>query len=184
MTTPSNDITSQLYSGAATFGHYYSIGILVLTGVIGIICVGVGIYFAFFKKQIMFTETTARVLMADCSLTGAGVDGPQYACNLQVAFGTIPPPNGTSTLITTKISPPVGNVKYQVGDNIRIFYDPDNPQNFSLQGSTWDNKMVAAVAVIGGLVIFAFGFLQYWIASASKAGSAAIGALGFWKMFG
>jgi hypothetical protein len=173
-------VAEQLYSGAATFGHYYSIGVLVLGGVIALILFGVGINFVFFKKQQVWNKTSARVLEAECSLSPSS--GGQYSCRLGLSFGTVPV-NGMSQLVNVLIDAPVSTRQYSVGDEVTILYDANNPSNVSFSGQVMSNRTIGLIALGIGLVVLIGASFQYFIASSSKAGSAAIGAMGFWNLF-
>jgi hypothetical protein len=173
-------IAQQIYGGAATFGHYYSIAYFVLSGVIATVALGAGIYFTFFKTQPVWNKTVAKVLEAECAVA-PGAQG-QYSCRLGISFGTIPV-NGVSRLINTILDAPTSTRMYQVGDQVSVYYDASDPSNVSFTYQYVNYKVIGVMALVAGLAIFVWGWFQYFIASTSKVGSAAVGAMGFWNLF-
>src|SRR5208337_2550246 len=173
MANTGEDIAEQVYGGAATFGHYYSIAYFVMSGVIALVALGVGVYFTFFKTESVWNKTRAKVLEAECSQTPGA--GGQYSCRLGISFGTIPV-NGVSQLINVLVDAPTSIRPYQVGDEVSVFYEASNPSNVSFSYQYINYKVIGIMALIASLAIFTWGWFQYFIASTSKVGSAAVGA--------
>ncbi len=75
-------------------------------------------------------------------------------------------------------------MNFKVGQTIVIYYDKNNVSFLTLDLPKMSDHTIGLVAILIGSCLVAFGGFQYWIASSSKAGAAAIGALGFWDLFG
>jgi hypothetical protein len=162
-----NDVASQLYTGASTFGKYWSVGVLVVSGICALVLVGVGIWYLWFKHEQDWTKTVATIV----EITGV---------TLTVEFTTT-----STTIVRGQLQWPSGvPMNFKVGQTIIIYYDRNNVSSLTLDLPKMSDRTVGLVSILIGGSLIAFGGFQYWIASSSKAGAAAIGAVGFWDLFG
>lgn len=160
---------SQVYSDSAGAGNIFTAFGLVIGIIIGLIMVIVGIYFIF-KKNSKTDSVIASVQNVACNPYTAN-NTTNWSCSFNVTFT----PKGKTNPITVNVQTD-SSINYSGITNIKIWYDPNDPTNISL--NNFNYKTIGIILIILSLFIVGISYFWYWAARKNKFIASAAGTSG------
>jgi hypothetical protein len=155
----------EIYSGAAEVGQIRTTIGLVIGSIIGLIFIAVGIYLEFFDKNKHTKDILATVVDANCTSV-ATRDNVNINCALNIKY-TVDGKEYKGFVNT--------NDTTHVKDNIiRVYIDPANPSDVSMQSLSAD-KTMGIFIIIFGLVAIGISVFSWWLSRRYKFFAAAEG---------
>ena len=155
------------YSATSDFGKIKAIISAVVATIIGIIMIIIGIYLI--KKISILTETATATIN---KLNNVCVqNNNMWTCNMNVSFTDT---TGKSYTIDNLQSSSQNN--YTSGETTTIYYEPDNPNNASLQSD--NTHTIGYVLIIIAIFIMCISWLMVWLSQRYKIFAAAEGVSG------
>ena len=155
------------YSATSDFGKIKAIISAVVATIIGIIMIIIGIIMI--KKISILTSTATATIT---QLNGACIQNNNiWTCNMNVSFTDS---TGKSYTINNLQSSSQNN--YTSGETITIYYEPDNPNNASLQSD--NTHTIGYVLIIIAIIIMSISWIMVWLSQRYKIFAAAEGVSG------
>jgi hypothetical protein len=162
-----------VYEAASMYGQAKSIMAAFFGSVIGLILLGIGIYFV--TKKDSFDKDVIGVLdEATCTsftITRNGKNETNYKCDLTISY-TINSTKYTKQMVLDSSPNP-----YNKGNSIDLEYNSSNPNDFRLKeikkSYLGSGSIVVAILIVVGV------WLSFWLTRTNKTYAAATGALGF-----
>jgi hypothetical protein len=157
---------NELYSDTAKIGTIQS---TVSFGVSIVLCVAlviVGVYLLFIKKQT-YIETNGTILKAECHTESTTISNRttlSTLCSLTVTY-TVDNKNYTNVVT-------VGE-QYNKGDNIKLMYNPKNPNEVNAEGI--NVKYIGGGLLVVGIIVLLGSWYNYYMVTHFKAYAAAQG---------
>lgn len=145
----SNDLGSELYSGAATYGRINAIIGSIFGTIIGVLMIlgGIGLI----KRKTKRDKTVKATITNDTDCYGHSENNnTTWNCNLSLAY------NIDGKDYTTSISSS-SSIKYEKGNTVTLYYNPDNVSEIDLVS---DNTHIIGWVV---LVIGIFLLISTWV---------------------
>ena len=164
----SQDLGSEIYSGAASFGLIYSLIGAIIGTIIGLVMIISGIYMLF--KKISTVSVNAKILSINCYL---GQNNTQ-TCNINVSYNYNN--KEESGFVTSS-----GNLVYSPNQKISIFINKDNPNELYLQEPS--PKTFGFILLFLGIFIIIAGWFWFWLSRKYKFLAAAEGVSGVFNLF-
>lgn len=157
----------QIYSGVATFGRIEALIGAIIATVIGIIAIIVGI--------VLVANKPTKTSIVSGTITNAPIcteyirdNNIYHKCPINVTYtigGVVNAKNFTTD----------GELVYQKGDNINVYYNKSNYTDASLQS---DNQHVGGIIMIViGILMIVMSWLWYYATTKSKIAAAAGGTM-------
>ena len=156
------------YSATSNFGKIKAIISAVVTTFIGIIMIIIGIYFI---KKISILTSTATATITQLNGDYCIQNNNIWTCNMNVSFKDA---IGKSYTINNIQSSSQNN--YTSGETIRIYYEPDNPNNASLQSD--NTHTIGYILIIIAIIIMSISWIMVWLSQHYKIFAAAEGVSG------
>lgn len=176
----SKGLGDDIYSGAASFGRIRAIFGVIFGTLIGI-CLIVGGFYALAHKTKLTDKTTGIVVDSNnnptniqCLSTSDKDTGITYQCNFRLQY-TVNKEIYYAPINTNS------STNYSGGTEITLYYDPNSPNNASLQQD--DYHTIGFICIAAGLFILLFSWIGLWIILRYKFAAAASGAAGAIGMF-
>jgi hypothetical protein len=158
-------IGDDLYDGAATFGRFMATVWLVIGTIIGLVLLGISLYLLLTPPKYS-EHTTAKVIEAKCDRVPTGDSrGMVNDCLLKIEY-TVDDKH------IVKDYNSKSSTYYSVGSELKIRYNPDNPEDFTTAIS---RKVVGWILLAIGLVIMVISWVSWWIVTSFKFAAAATG---------
>jgi hypothetical protein len=160
-------IGDDLYDGAATFGRFMATVWLVIGTIIGLVLLGISLYLLLTPPKYS-EHTTAKVIEAKCDRVSTGDSrGSANNCNMKIEYTV------DDKKIVQDHSVFQSSTYYSVGSELKIRYNPDNPEDFTTAVS---RKTVGWILLAIGLVVMVISWVSWWIVTSFKFASASMGA--------
>ena len=182
MDTKKENLGSEIYSGAASFGRGMAIFGAVMSTLIGIGMVIGGIYILLHKdksKHVLATVVGCSIDGAsgkDCCTSFVDYNGfRQYDCNLRLNYTV----NGKEYNNPLYISSQRG---YVSGDFLKISYDEKNPN--SIKADVGYPYFLGWVLIGLAVLVIAGSWFWVWLTGRYKFAAAVGGARGAWDLAG
>ena len=157
-------IIDNVYSATSDFGKINAIISAFVATIIGIFMIIVGIIFIK-NKSILTATTTATITQINSACVQ---NNNIWTCNINVSFTDT---TGKSYNIKNLQSSSQNN--YTSGETITIYYEPDNPNNASLQT---DNKHIIGYFLVSiAIFIIIISWVTVWLSQKYKIFAAAEG---------
>ena len=125
---------------------------------VGILVIAVGIFMLFHTndlKKKCTEETMAKVVEIK---EVEDYDSETYSTNY--TYYPVVEYTASGRTVAKESSSSVDKNKYKIGDEIKIFYNPNNVEQFIIDGDISGN-MIGIIAILGGLLFFAVGFVPF-----------------------
>lgn len=161
----SSDTLSDMYTGSADLGRFITTISLIIFSIVGIVLIIYG--FNQLRNKNPHTEkVTANITsVQNCFPT----DKKFSDCRLLISFTA----NGKNYSGSLTIDS--SDYKYEVGNSIDIYYNKDDPSDFSII-SRDDQSSKGKILIIIGVVVILGSFFVWWLARTFKMFAAAEGA--------
>ena len=158
-------IGDDLYDGAASFGRFMATVWLVIGTLIGLVLLGISLYLLLTPPKYS-EEATAKVKEVKCDRVPSGDSrGMLNDCIMKIEYTVDDKP-------IVKDYNSKGSKYYTTGDNIKIRYNPDNPEDFTTAIS---RKTVGWILLGIGAFIMILSWVSWWIVNQFKFAAAATG---------
>ena len=152
----SDDVGSQIYTGAATFGRFSAIIGGIFGTLIGLAFVGIGIYFIV-EGSRRKASVTAKITKKECN----GDD-----CQIEVQY-TVPGPPSKMCTKTFPITRSQAN-EFQVGGSVTVFYDPSDPCGSGDLDSRQNSIIIGIILIIVGGILIIIVWVTVWLTQRYK----------------
>lgn len=168
------DLGSELYSGAATFGKIRAVIGVIFGTIFGIIFIVGGIVLIRKKVQLISQKMGTITNNPNC-IKFDDKNDVQYRCtNIDVKYNV---DNKDYTMNKSTYGP----FEYKQGNQIDVYYDPNDPFNAELQS---DNKhIIGWIGLVSGIFIFIGSWFWLWMTWHYKFVAAAGGVAGVVDIF-
>lgn len=160
----------QVYSGAATFGLFMANLAAILGSIVGLLLIGFGVKY-WGQKEKYSVEIQGRILEAQCAPIMDGKE-QKHQCLLKIEYVV----EGKSFTLETSRS----DQFYAKGFNVTIRYDPEHPQDATMNGSA---KTMGKILVGVGAVLMIAVWISWYIKRRFKFAAAAGGVGTAFQMF-
>tara|TARA_Y100000389_G_C17410024_1_gene490321 strand:- start:772 stop:1293 length:522 start_codon:yes stop_codon:yes gene_type:complete len=150
-------VGDEIYSGTAEFGKIVAIISFVISIISALVLIPLGIYFIVRKTKL--TKSATGTIE---NITSIGDHR-----DLQVQFTDLNNKKRTVTISDYSTNP------YQTGQNIQIFYDPNNPQNANSTND--DSHVLGIIFIVIGIILPLLSGLWLYFTRKSKVAAAAGG---------
>lgn len=152
------------YSGLAKWGQLTSVGASIIITIFSIFLIFKGI--SVLRDNHPWLSISGRVESVRCNLI-TPQNGPAYnACQLTVSY-KIANADFTITGMHKSDLPP------QVGDDMKIYYNPSNPSDSSMDSPV--SKGTAKLMIAGGVFLILISWFWTWIVFKNKFIAGAMG---------
>jgi hypothetical protein len=159
-----NNVNGDAYSGLAKWGQLTSVGGSIIITIFSIFLIFKGI--SVLRDNHPWLSISGRVESVRCNLI-TPQNGPAYnACQLTVSY-KIGDRDFTVTAMHKSDLPP------QVGDAMKIYYNPSNPSDSSMDSPV--SKGTAKLMIAGGVFLILISWLWTWIVFKNKFIAGAMG---------
>jgi hypothetical protein len=171
-----NNIGSEIYSGASEFGKLRAIIGVVLGTLFGVIFIigGIALIMQKVKLSGKVQGTIVKNNKTDALKCYEHTDQQQnvmFKCvNVTIDYEV---ENKTYTLADQTID---GGNNYKIGDKIDIYYNPSNPEKGQLKSDNF--HMIGWVGLIIGILLLIGAWFQLWVVRKYKFAAAAEGVGG------
>ena len=156
----------KLYSGAATLGRVSAVIGTVVGTLAGLIMIPLGIYLL--TKKIKKTATTSATV-DDRSCTESAHDSSiTYNCTLNVKYKVGDTPY--TSVVTSS-----GDTNYGNAKTVKVYYDPSNPNNVSLDSGK-SKHTAGIILIVVGVIVPLIAWIWLYFAQKYKA-VAAVGGV-------
>jgi hypothetical protein len=155
-------IGEQVYSGAATFGLFMANIAAIIGSIVGLLMIGFGVKF-WVQKEKYSAETQGRIVDAQCATVTEGKE-PKQQCLLKVEYVVDGNPYVHEATRSDRF--------YAKDYKVAIRYDPDRPQDASMDGSA---KTMGKILVGIGFLIVIGVWVSWYIKRRFKFAAAASG---------
>lgn len=155
--------SDSIYQSTVAYGRFQGMISFVVCIVISAILFTVS-WFIFSTRDQFTSSATGNVTVADCSQ-----NNDRFDCRLSVTFKKQEDGNDSAADITTSNTAS----RYNIGDSIKIRYDPKSPTSATAAiRPFWWGMLFCAV----GFLVFLGGFQSLWVTQNYEVAAAATGA--------
>ena len=169
----SKGFADTVYEDASYLGTFQFLKNIIIGGIFSFIFLVLGLYFLFRKKN--YTASTIATINKSsnqkvCNFyvknTNNNSSQGSYQCTLQISYVVN---NKTYESVATIDS----NINYDNVNTVKIFYNPNNPEDLSISGDP--PKWLGVLFLVIALIIIAYCIFSYFIMRKSKLARAAAG---------
>ena len=155
----------EIYSGAAEVGQIKTTIGLIIGSIVGVVFIAVGIYLEFFNKNKHTKDILATITDANC--TSVATRNSVYIhCSLNIKY--------TVNDKEYKGSVNTNDTTHIKDSTIKVYIDPVNPSDVSMQSLSGD-KTIGLFVIIFGLFAIGVSVFSWWLSRKYKFFAAAEG---------